>query len=88
VGGGIVAIDLLETKDGRLLVNEVNYTMEFKNSVEPTGVNIPGKVVAFTLAVARGEITIEDHPSPPRNGAGGAPVTVKSARAAGARAGA
>lgn len=73
VGGGIVAIDLLETEGGRLLVNEVNYTMEFKNSVEPTGVNIPGKVVEFTLAVARGEIRIEDHPSPPlKNRAAGA----------------
>lgn len=56
VGGGVVAIDLLETRDGKLLVNEINYTMEFKNSVEPTGVNIPGKVVDYTLAVGRGEI--------------------------------
>ncbi|MCP5105443.1 MAG: lysine biosynthesis protein LysX [bacterium] len=54
VGGGIVAVDLFET-DGRLLVNEVNYTMEFKNSIAPTGVNIPGKIVDFVLAVAQGE---------------------------------
>lgn len=55
VGGGIVAIDIFETEQG-LLVNEVNYTMEFKNSIKPTGVNIPAKIVEYTLRVARGEI--------------------------------
>jgi [lysine-biosynthesis-protein LysW]---L-2-aminoadipate ligase len=54
VGGGVVAIDLLETLDGRILVNEVNYTMEFRNSIAPTGVNIPGRIVEYTLAAARG----------------------------------
>jgi len=52
VGGGVVAIDLLEAPDGRLLVNEVNYTMEFRNSVSVTGVNIPALVVDYVLAVA------------------------------------
>jgi len=46
VGGGIVAIDLFETDSG-LMVNEVNYTMEFKNSVKPTGVNIPALMVEY-----------------------------------------
>ena len=48
VGGGILAVDLFETRDG-LYVNEVNYTMEFRNSIETTGVNIPGRVVDFVL---------------------------------------
>ncbi len=48
VGGGILAIDLFETEDG-MLVNEVNYTMEFKNSIDVTGVNIPAKIVSFVL---------------------------------------
>ena len=52
VGGGVVAIDLLESERG-LLVNEVNYTMEFRNSIDTTGVNIPGKVVDHILQVAR-----------------------------------
>jgi [lysine-biosynthesis-protein LysW]--L-2-aminoadipate ligase len=52
VGGGVVAVDLLESPEG-LLVNEVNYTMEFRNSIETTGVNIPGRIVDFVLAVAR-----------------------------------
>ncbi len=54
VGGGVVAIDLLETQDGRLLVNEVNYTMEFRNSIDTTGVDIPAKVVDYVLKVAQG----------------------------------
>ena len=55
VGGGILAIDLFETADG-LLVNEVNYTMEFKNSIDTTGVNIPQHIVDYTIAVAQGEV--------------------------------
>jgi [lysine-biosynthesis-protein LysW]--L-2-aminoadipate ligase len=48
VGGGVVAIDILESERG-LLVNEVNYTMEFRNSIETTGVNIPARIVEYTL---------------------------------------
>lgn len=53
VGGGVVAIDVLEDPDRGLLVNEVNYTMEFRNSIAPTGVDIPGRMVDFCLRVAR-----------------------------------
>ena len=55
VGGGIVAVDILEGPTG-LLVNEVNYTMEFKNSVHVTGVPIHDTIVDYFLQVARGEI--------------------------------
>ncbi|MFA7290157.1 MAG: lysine biosynthesis protein LysX, partial [Melioribacteraceae bacterium] len=48
VGGGIVAIDVFETENG-LEVNEVNYTMEFKNSISTTGVNIPKLMVDYVL---------------------------------------
>ncbi|MEG8945908.1 lysine biosynthesis protein LysX [Rosettibacter firmus] len=51
VGGGIVAIDIFETENG-LMVNEVNYTMEYKNSIHTTGVNIPKKMVEYILRVA------------------------------------
>jgi [lysine-biosynthesis-protein LysW]---L-2-aminoadipate ligase len=50
VGGGVVAIDLFESDRG-LLVNEVNYTMEFRNSIDTTGVNIPARVVDYVLRV-------------------------------------
>ena len=55
VGGGILAVDLLETRDGQLLVNEVNYTMEFRNSIEVTGIDIPGAVADYVLQVASGD---------------------------------
>ena len=51
VGGGVVAIDVFEGPDG-FLVNEVNYTMEFRNSIDTTGVNIPALVVEYVLRVA------------------------------------
>ena len=51
VGGGVVAIDLLEHPDG-IMVSEVNYTMEFRNSIEVTGVDIPGRIVDYVMAVA------------------------------------
>jgi [lysine-biosynthesis-protein LysW]--L-2-aminoadipate ligase len=51
VGGGMLAIDLLESPDG-LLVNEVNYTMEFRNSIDTTGVDIPGKMIDYVLREA------------------------------------
>ncbi len=52
VGGGVVAVDVLEGPEGPL-VNEVNYTMEFRNSIDTTGVNIPAKIVDHALEVAR-----------------------------------
>jgi [lysine-biosynthesis-protein LysW]--L-2-aminoadipate ligase len=52
VGGGAVAVDFFETRDGRLAVNEVNATMEFRNSIGPMGVNIPGKLVDYYVALA------------------------------------
>ena len=55
VGGGVVAIDVLERQSGELLVNEVNYTMEFRNSIDTTGVDIPARVVDYVLRVGRGE---------------------------------
>jgi len=51
-GGGAVAVDLFES-DAGLTVNEVNYTMEFRNSVEPTGVNIPAHIVEYAIERAR-----------------------------------
>lgn len=55
VGGGMVAVDLMADSDGRLLVNEVNYTMEFRNSIDPTGVNIPARMIDYVLAVGEGK---------------------------------
>ena len=52
VGSGVVAIDVFETDQG-LQVNEVNYTMEFRNSIATTGVNIPQLIVDYVLKMAK-----------------------------------
>jgi [lysine-biosynthesis-protein LysW]--L-2-aminoadipate ligase len=44
VGGEFLAVDLFNV-GGRWLVNEVNDGGEFRNSIEPTGTDIPGAVV-------------------------------------------
>jgi [lysine-biosynthesis-protein LysW]---L-2-aminoadipate ligase len=53
VGGGLLAIDIFETPDGGFSVNEVNHTMEFRNSITTTGVNIPALMVDYVLSQAR-----------------------------------
>ncbi len=49
VGGGILAIDLLEDARGNFVVNEINHTMEFRNSSKPTGVDIAQGVIDFVI---------------------------------------
>jgi len=49
VGGGIVAVDLVESERG-LLVLEVNHTMEYRNSIDTTGVDIPAAIARYALA--------------------------------------
>lgn len=51
IGGGLLAIDVFETENG-LMVNEVNHTMEFRNSIATTGVNIPALMVDYVLQSA------------------------------------
>ncbi|MBV9231025.1 MAG: lysine biosynthesis protein LysX, partial [Chloroflexi bacterium] len=53
VGGGILAVDLLEDEEQGLVVNEINATMEFRNSIAPTGVDIPLAVVDYVLNSVR-----------------------------------
>ncbi|GJQ29794.1 MAG: lysine biosynthesis enzyme LysX [Phycisphaerae bacterium] len=53
VGGGVLAVDLLEHPRDGLQVSEINHTMEFRNSVGPTGVDIPGLVVEHVSQMAR-----------------------------------
>ena len=54
VGGGVLGVDVLEDPERGLLVNEVNYTIEFRNSIDTTGVDIPARVVDYVLEVADG----------------------------------
>jgi [lysine-biosynthesis-protein LysW]--L-2-aminoadipate ligase len=52
IGGGLLAIDVFESENG-LTVNEVNHTMEFRNSITTTGVNIPALMVDYVLDRAK-----------------------------------
>lgn len=49
----VVAIDLLECPQRGLLVNELNHSMEFRNSVQTTGVDIPRLVAEHATRIAR-----------------------------------
>lgn len=51
VGGGILGVDLMESEG--YLVHEVNHVTEFRNSVAPTGVNIPGKMIDYMVKEAK-----------------------------------
>ncbi len=51
VGAEVVAIDFLECPRRGLLVNELNHSMEFRNSVDVSGVDIPGQVVEHALGL-------------------------------------
>ncbi len=66
VGGGITGVDVLEDPKRGLLVNEVNYTIEFRNSIATTGVDIPNRILDYVLAVGRREINpLATAPLPP-----------------------
>lgn len=56
VGGGITGVDVMEDPERGYLVNEVNYTIEFRNSIATTGVDIPNRIIDYVLAVGRGEV--------------------------------
>ena len=50
VGGGVLAIDILEDAQGKFIVNEINHTMEFRNSSTPTGVDIAQEVIDYVIS--------------------------------------
>jgi [lysine-biosynthesis-protein LysW]--L-2-aminoadipate ligase len=52
IGGDFLAVDLFLTSSG-WLVNEVNDGAEFRNSIEPTGVDIPGAVVEMASGLMK-----------------------------------
>jgi len=52
VGGGVFGVDMMECKEG-LVVHEINSTVEFKNTVPATGVDIPGMIVDYAVREAK-----------------------------------
>ena len=59
VGGGLLAVDLVETQDDRLLVLEVNHSMEFRNSIDVTGVDIPARIIDYVVSTMTGIDDVE-----------------------------
>jgi [lysine-biosynthesis-protein LysW]---L-2-aminoadipate ligase len=57
VGGGVLAIDVLEDPERGFLVNEVNHTMEFHTLAPMTGIDVPGIMVDYAIAIAEGKVT-------------------------------
>jgi len=53
VGGGILGVDMMEREDGRLVVHEVNNTVEFKGLSKVSERNIPKAMVQFAVDAAR-----------------------------------
>ncbi|MDX2017563.1 MAG: lysine biosynthesis protein LysX [Planctomycetota bacterium] len=53
VGADVCAIDVLECPRRGYLVNEINHSMEFRNSILTSGVDIPGLVAAHVLRIAQ-----------------------------------
>jgi [lysine-biosynthesis-protein LysW]---L-2-aminoadipate ligase len=52
VGADVVAVDLFECPRRGLLVNELNHSMEFRNSIAATGVDIPQRVACHIAEIA------------------------------------
>ncbi|HJW89407.1 MAG TPA: lysine biosynthesis protein LysX [Anaerolineales bacterium] len=53
VGGGVLAIDIIEHPERGYLVNEINHTMEFHTTQPITGVDVAGSIVEYVASVAR-----------------------------------
>lgn len=54
VGGGVLAVDLIEHPDRGYLVNEINHTMEFHTTQPISGVDIGDLIVEYVVNVAQG----------------------------------
>ncbi|MCE1254416.1 MAG: lysine biosynthesis protein LysX [Anaerolineae bacterium] len=54
VGGGVLAVDVLEDPQRGYLVNEINHTMEFHTLAPITKVDIAGIMVDYTISVGNG----------------------------------
>jgi [lysine-biosynthesis-protein LysW]--L-2-aminoadipate ligase len=52
VGGGVFGVDMME-RDGEYIVHEINGTVEFKNTVPATGVDIPGMIIDYAIKEAK-----------------------------------
>jgi [lysine-biosynthesis-protein LysW]--L-2-aminoadipate ligase len=57
VGGGVLAVDLIEHTERGYLVNEINHTMEFHTMQPVSGIDIAGEIVEYAISLAKEKIT-------------------------------
>ena len=55
MGGGVLAVDLVEHPERGLIVNEINHTMEFHTMQPLSGIDIAGEIVEYAVRVAARE---------------------------------
>jgi [lysine-biosynthesis-protein LysW]--L-2-aminoadipate ligase len=55
VGGGVLAVDIIEHPEKGFLVNEINHTLEFHTAQPTSGVDIAGVIVDYVIEVAKGK---------------------------------
>ncbi len=63
VGADIAAVDILECPRRGLLVNELNHSMEFRNSITTSGVDIPAIVARHAIHIAESARATEAVPA-------------------------
>ncbi|MEM2914819.1 MAG: RimK family alpha-L-glutamate ligase, partial [Candidatus Bathyarchaeia archaeon] len=52
VGGGVLAVDCMESSKG-ILVHEVNSTVEFRGLYSATKVDIPSRIIEYAIGVSK-----------------------------------
>ncbi len=52
VGGGVLAVDVIEHPEKGLLVNEINHTLEFHTAQPTSGIDIAGAIVDYVIQKA------------------------------------
>jgi len=52
VGGGVLGVDAMETKEGTV-IHEVNNTVEFKGAMSVSETDIPGKIIDYAISLAK-----------------------------------
>jgi [lysine-biosynthesis-protein LysW]---L-2-aminoadipate ligase len=53
VGGGVLAVDLVEHPEKGMMVNEINHTMEFHTAQPISGIDIADEIVSYVTTIAR-----------------------------------
>ena len=53
MGGGVLAVDLIEHSERGYLVNEINHTMEFHTMQPLSGVDVAGEIVEYAMSLVK-----------------------------------